>query len=87
MIKNLTLTLFNCSAYDDESEYTTESECPKGGEEFKCGAYVDDSEYNSELECPEGSQELYTVQRQGKIMPSTWVGVEIEKVDRILKVG
>ena len=86
-MKNLTLTLFNCSAYKDESENTTESECVKGGEEFNCGAYVDESEYTSESECPEGGQELYTVQRQRKIMPSTWEGVEIEKVDRIPEGG
>lgn len=86
-MKNLTLTLFNCSAYEDESENTTESECVKGGEEFDCGAYVDESEYTSESECPEGGQELYTVQRQRKIMPSTWEGVKIEKVDRIPKGG
>ena len=30
---------------------------------------------------------MYTVQRLRKIMPSTWVGVEIEKVDRIPEGG
>ena len=30
---------------------------------------------------------MYTVQRLRKMMPSTWVGVEIEKVDRIPEGG
>ena len=30
---------------------------------------------------------MYTVQRQRTIMPSTWEGVEIEKVNRIPEGG
>lgn len=48
---------------------------------------MDESEYTSESECPEGGQELYTFQRQRKIMPSTWEGVEINKVNRIPEGG
>ena len=44
VIKNLTLLVFNCSASGEESEYASESECPRGGEYLNCGAYVDDSE-------------------------------------------
>lgn len=54
---------------------------------FNCGAYVDESEYTRESECHEGGQELYTFQRQRKIMPSIWEGAEIEKINRIPEVG
>lgn len=77
----------NCSAYKDESKCTSESECPKRGEELNCSTYVDESEYTSESDCPERGQELYTVQRQRKIMPTTWEGVEIKKVNHIPEGG
>lgn len=40
----------------------------------------DESENTSESESTEGGVELYSVQRQRKITPSTWKGVE--KVNR-----
>lgn len=48
---------------------------------------MDESEYTRESECHEGGQELYTFQRQRKIMPSIWEGAEIEKINRIPEVG
>lgn len=48
---------------------------------------MDEREYTSDSECPKRGQEFYTVQHQRKIMPSTWEGVEIEKVNRIPEGG